>query len=284
MAMNPSFLGVFAHLGCAGTLQREGLLQNLCGLSGASAGAQCGAFIASGGKVFDVASEPSSLVLHQDMNFISSMAERRWQVLDPSLGPGLLHGQGLEDEMASFLAPTFEDLSIPFACTAWSAWAFRTEVLRTGPLPRAVRASCTVPGLFHPTTHARRRWLLDGGLWDPSGSVGLSVLPRQPRRSLHVVVNRKVLLGLDARWTRPRGPSDFGVARTEVVTVRLNRPPALFLGEASFKAAPDAVSCTAQAVHEALDRPLVKGSEEGHWVLDVDVAWRTRQATPTSRL
>ena len=53
-AMNPSFLGFFAHGGAMGILQREGLLEHLCGLAGASAGAMMGAFVASGHKILDL--------------------------------------------------------------------------------------------------------------------------------------------------------------------------------------------------------------------------------------
>jgi len=269
--MNPSFLGVFAHLGCMGALQHQGLLRNLTGLSGASAGAQCGSILASGRQILDpTAATPA---LHEDLRSLATVGERRWQVLDPAPGFGVLVGQGLEDEMSKLVAPAFEDLSLPFACTAWSAYALRTEILCQGPLPRAVRASCTVPLLFHPTSTNRRRWLLDGGIQDPSGSVGLRVLPQQPERSLHVVINRRMVPGLDGLWSRALGPSMFGTARQEVVTLRLNRPPSLLLGEQSFRQVVPAIETTAAKVMDALDAPLVRGAEEGHYIVEVDVAW-----------
>jgi len=275
-AMNPSLLGMFAHAGCLGALQREGLLRDLCGLAGASAGAVCGSILAAGRTVLEPG--PGKPALHEDMRSITTLGERRWQVLDLAPGAGVLRGDGLEEQLGQLMPPAFADLRLPFACTAWSAWSRRTEVLQRGPLPRAVRASCAVPVLFHPTSHARRRWLYDGGIQDPSGSVGLRVLPRQPDRSLHVVVNRRIVPGLDGNWRRLVPPSQFGAPRSEVATVRLNQPPRLLFGEKSFGAAGAAVLATAEAVLEALDRPMARGEEEGHWVLEVDVAWERRQS------
>eukprot|EP00418_Pyrodinium_bahamense_P016517 CAMPEP_0179127614 /NCGR_PEP_ID=MMETSP0796-20121207/60464_1 /TAXON_ID=73915 /ORGANISM="Pyrodinium bahamense, Strain pbaha01" /LENGTH=272 /DNA_ID=CAMNT_0020826417 /DNA_START=71 /DNA_END=885 /DNA_ORIENTATION=+ len=269
--MNPSFLGTFAQLGCLGALQREGLLRHLCGLAGASAGAMTGAIIASGRTVLEPG--PGKPRLHADMLGISTLGSRRWDVLDPGLGIGLLKGHGFEREMAQFCAGSFEELHIPFVCTAFSAYAMRTEVLWRGPLPRAVRASATVPGLLQPTTQSKRRWLFDGGIADPSGSAGLSKLPWQPRRSLHVVVNRSLVPPLDSYWTRALGPSRFGAARQDVLTLRLNRPPDLLLGDRSFRLVDQAILSSAAAVLDALDAPLQPGSEKGHHLLEVDLDW-----------
>lgn len=277
IAMNPSFLGVFAHLGCLGALQREELLLRVSGLAGASAGSQAAAFFASGKRVLHDSSE---LALHNDMETLTNVGERRWQILDPGLGLGLLKGDGFEAEMSKILAPTFENLVKPFACTAWS---MRTgmEILDTGSVPRAVRASCTVPGLFQPCSHNEKSWLFDGGIPDPSGSLALRALPTQPHRALHVIVERRMMPPLDSRWIQVVPPSKFGAKRREVVTVRLRRPPALFLDASSFQSFDKAVLSTASAVLAALDQPMRPGLEQGHWILDVDVAWNT---SPQSKL
>lgn len=280
-AMNPSFLGFFAQVGCLGVLQREGLLKRLIGLAGASAGSMSGSFIASGNTVLvprEEAAEAglSELTLHEDMQRVVDAGQRRWkEVLDVSPGLGLLKGQVFEDLIAESCVPTFQDTSVPFACTAWSAYAMRTEILRSGPLASAVRASCNVPGLLQPSDHNRRRWLLDGGIMDPSGSAGLRALAQQPRRSLHIVVNR-TMAGIDKYWTRTVPPSEFGAPREEVLTLRLNRPPTLLLGERSGRLLGKAVTVTAEAVLESLDAPLRRGREDGHWVLEVNVDWGVR--------
>jgi len=127
--------------------------------------------------------------------------------------------------------------------------------------------------LFHPTSHQHKQWLFDGGIQDPSGSAGLAALPVQPRRSLHVVVNRQLLPRCMDSWTRVVPPSEYGAVREELVTVRLNNPPSLLLGDASFRQLEEAVLVTATAMLAALDRPLKQGREEGHWILEVDVGW-----------
>lgn len=285
LAMNPNFLGAFAHTGCVGALQREGLLSSLVGLSGSSAGAMCGAILASGRQVLENARGPP--YLHGDMALLTSLGTRRWEVLDAAPGLGILRGDGLERVMAELMAPTFETLAVPFACATWSAFSLRTEILHSGPLARAVRASSTVPGLLQPTSHAPQRWLVDGGIGDPSGALGLSALPHQPQRSLHIVVNRRmpVLLGLDSRWSNVVGPSKFPVRRGIVASVRLNNPPNLLLGDRSFQLLGPAVLATAEAMLASLDRPMRRCEEEGHFILDVDVAsaWG-RRSQQRSRL
>mmetsp|Transcript_45860 Transcript_45860/g.98944 ORF Transcript_45860/g.98944 Transcript_45860/m.98944 type:complete len:308 (-) Transcript_45860:95-1018(-) len=276
VAMNPSFLGMFAHLGCLGALQQQGLLKNVCGLAGASAGAICGSVLAAGMTILDPeASKPS---LHEDLAQFRNIGDRVWDVLDPSVGPGLLVGEGLERELGRFLPENFESLKLPFACTAWSVFAGRTEVLQTGRLASAVRASCSVPGLFQPMSMNRRRWLVDGGVRDPSGSHGLQALPKQPRRSLHVIVNRRMMPGLDNHWTQVVPPSKFGAKREEVVSVRLNNPPNLLLGKSSFEQFVPALEETAAAVLEKLDVPLTAGQEDWHWILEIDVNWKQRSS------
>ena len=84
--------------------------------------------------------------------------------------------------------------------------------------------------------------------------MGLRSLPHQPDRSLHVIVNRAGLLpGLDGRWRSVVPPSELGVKRGSVVTVKLNRPPALLLGEGSFKRLEEAVLTTSAAMMKVLD-------------------------------
>lgn len=269
-ALNPSFFGVFTQLGCLGALQRESLLGNLCGLAGCSAGAMSSMVIASGRRVLDTSSK--ELALHADLEPILTYPERRCEVLDLGVGLGLLKGCGVETWMGELCLPTFEELVVPFACTAWSLWSMKTEILKTGPVPRAVRASMTVPFLFQPCRHQEKWLLVDGGLMDHSGSMALKALPKQPKRTLHVVVNRN-LTPLFSHFARVVPPSRFGADRSDIVTLRLNNPPTLFFDDTSFRSLDRALLATAAAVLEALDRPMKAGAEDGHFILEVDVAW-----------
>merc|ERR1712060_333702 len=89
----------------------------------------------------------------------------------------------------------------------------------------------------------------------------------------HVVVKRTMVPGLDSIWSRVVKPSEFKAKRSQVVTVRSHQPPELLLGDKSLRLTEQAVLVTAKAVLQALDRPMKLGQENGHYVLDVDVAW-----------
>lgn len=108
-------------------------------------------------------------------------------------------------------------------------------------------------------------------------------MPIQPSRSLHVVVNRTMVPLVDSYWSHLVPPSKFAVPRKEVTTVRLNRPPSLFLGDASFRLLDKAILSAAEAVLHVLDDPLKQGLEEGHRILEVDVAWDEQHSTVRSR-
>jgi len=57
---------------------------------------------------------------------------------------------------------TFEQLKIPFAAVAVDIMSGELVVFRQGPLAWAIRASCSVPGIFNPVEDGDRL-LIDGG-------------------------------------------------------------------------------------------------------------------------
>jgi NTE family protein len=57
----------------------------------------------------------------------------------------------------------FEDLSIPFRAVAVDIATGEEVVLSSGPVAAAVRASCSIPGIFEPK-ELEGRLLVDGGL------------------------------------------------------------------------------------------------------------------------
>jgi len=67
----------------------------------------------------------------------------------------------------------FEDLSIPFRAVAVDITNGEEVVLQSGSVARAVRASCSIPGIFEPT-ELEGRLLVDGGLLNdvPTDVVG----------------------------------------------------------------------------------------------------------------
>jgi NTE family protein len=78
---------------------------------------------------------------------------------------GLFSLAPLDQLLEDVLGPKrrFEDLSIPFACLATDVERDQPVVLRSGPIAPAVRASCSVPGVFAPVEH-QGRVLVDGGV------------------------------------------------------------------------------------------------------------------------
>ena len=78
---------------------------------------------------------------------------------------GLVHGRRFESflERKYFYGMTFEDLALPLAVACTSLDSGELVVLRSGPVARAVVASCALPGLFAPV-EINGEWLVDGGL------------------------------------------------------------------------------------------------------------------------
>jgi NTE family protein len=109
----------------------------------------------------------AALAAGRDWRWMLEEARRlRWSQLVQPVVPrmGMLATERLERYLERTLGTsTFEDLSMPFAVVAVDVSAGEEVVLRTGPLAPAIRASCSVPGIFAPVTLGGRM-LVDGGL------------------------------------------------------------------------------------------------------------------------
>jgi NTE family protein len=69
-----------------------------------------------------------------------------------------------EDVLGSTLTDLeFDDLKIPFACTATDLHSGAVVIFDSGSVATAVRASCSIPGLFEPLPY-EDRLLVDGGV------------------------------------------------------------------------------------------------------------------------
>jgi NTE family protein len=82
---------------------------------------------------------------------------------------------------------TFEDLKIPFQCTASDLLSGQLVVFSKGDLVTAVQASSSIPGLFRPVRH-EDKLLIDGG-----------VLCRVPSRQVKAM-GADVVIGLDVLY------------------------------------------------------------------------------------
>ena len=65
----------------------------------------------------------------------------------------------------------FNQLPIPFRCVATDLNSLETVTFASGPLPQAVRASISIPGVFPPVQSRDGHYLVDGGILDnlPTG-------------------------------------------------------------------------------------------------------------------
>ena len=168
----------FAHVGVIRVLEEAGIPIDM--IVGTSVGSIIGAIYAS---------NPESLSLE-----MTAFSLERDDLLDYSLlsiKKGLIIGDRLEAFITSKVGETrIEDLKIPFAAVAVDLRSGERVILNKGPISRAVRASCAIPGIFRPVA-VENRLLADGGI--------LEALPVPAARSLGAEVTVAVDVG-----ARPR--------------------------------------------------------------------------------
>lgn len=89
-----------------------------------------------------------------------------WRDLSQLLVPrrSLLGNERMERLFEQLLHKrTFEQLQLPFAAVCTDLYTAEKVVLQEGSVARAVRASCSIPGIF-PPLEGNRQLLVDGGL------------------------------------------------------------------------------------------------------------------------
>ena len=138
-----------AHLGVLKVLAEEGI--PVRGVAGTSVGSVVGAALCAG----------------RDWKWMLDKARGlRWTALVQPTVPrmGILATERLERYLErSIGVARFEDLRLPFAVIAVDISSDEEVVLRSGELAPAIRASCSVPGIFEPV-ELGGRLLVDGGL------------------------------------------------------------------------------------------------------------------------
>jgi NTE family protein len=138
-----------AHLGVLEVLENEGIRPQC--VVGVSAGSIGGAAYCAG-------------VPLEDMRRMA--LEMRWTRLGRLVRPrlGFFDSSKLESRLLEIIGPRmFDQLSIPLAVVAADLMREEVIVLREGPVARAVRASCALPGIFTPVEW-EGRLLVDGGV------------------------------------------------------------------------------------------------------------------------
>ncbi len=158
LAMSSGFFSFYAHTGMLDSLTGSGLAPQL--VAGSSAGALVGGCWAAG---LEMAGLAEILVRLQRKDF--------W---DPAPGAGLLAGKKF-DRLLRDMMPVSqaERCRVPVKISVFDISARTTRVITTGDLPPAIRASCAVPGLFHPVWIDKRAYW-DGGILDRPGLHGVA--------------------------------------------------------------------------------------------------------------
>ncbi len=158
LALGGGALRGLAHLGVLDVLEEAGLRPGW--IAGTSAGAIAAAFAAFGHSADETAEALEELGW-------GSITKGRPRKL------GLSTNQGLEDLLLRLLGDArLEDADIPLAVVATDINSGNRVLLDRGPLARAVRASCCVPGFYVPV-EVGGRLLVDGALTQnvPAGAV-----------------------------------------------------------------------------------------------------------------
>jgi NTE family protein len=143
----------WAHIGVLRALTEAGITPDF--VAGCSMGAMVGAAFAAG-RIEQLEAWALSL----DWRRVVGLA-------DVGLRGGLIKGDRLLNlYQGQFVQCPFSELSIPFAAVATDLATGQEVWLRDGKVSDAVRASCTVPGLFKPVLRDGR-YLVDGSVVNP---------------------------------------------------------------------------------------------------------------------
>lgn len=138
-----------AHLGVLRVLEAEGLRPDF--VAGTSAGSIVGALYAGGYTSQEIADIARSLDWG---DFIQPVLPRM----------GLVRADKLEKRLDELLdGRTFDELELSFRAVAVDLVQGEVHVIDSGPVARAVRASCSIPGIFEPVL-LDGRTLVDGGV------------------------------------------------------------------------------------------------------------------------
>ena len=139
----------FAHIGVLKALDEAGLRPDY--VAGTSVGSLIGALYCAGLSWQDIWQEA------EDLDWPDLV-----KVTMPTMG--LVNPDKLESLVNRLVAnKAIEDLAIPFQAVSVDLVSGKEAILASGPLGRAVRASCSIPGIFTPLDDGSRL-LADGGI------------------------------------------------------------------------------------------------------------------------
>jgi NTE family protein len=146
----------FAHVGVIKALEAQGIVPDL--VVGTSAGSVIAALYATGLSGNDL----NRIAINLDEASITDWANP----FSNKFG-GLIKGDALQNEVNRLVGNRHIDkMKIPLGIVATDLQTGNPILFRTGNTGQAVRASCSVPGVFSPAVIANREYV-DGGLTSP---------------------------------------------------------------------------------------------------------------------
>ncbi|NPV71417.1 MAG: patatin-like phospholipase family protein [Firmicutes bacterium] len=138
-----------AHIGVLQVLEELGVRIEY--IAGTSCGAVIGGLYAAGVPLAGM----MDIALHARWRDLAEISVRR---------DGLIGTRKLAAHLDSIIGgKRFEDLDIPFAAVATDICTGEEVLINSGPVSEAIRASCSIPGIFVPVKMGGRM-LVDGGL------------------------------------------------------------------------------------------------------------------------
>lgn len=185
LILSSGFFGFYAHAGVVAALEELGLMPAATG--GSSAGGMIAGLWGAGLSAAQIREELFALNRADFWDpdpllglgyYARKLGGRGGAALGesaaewPGTGVGLLRGDAFDRLLRAALARvgvrTFADCRIPVRLSVFDLESRRTQVLSAGELAPAIRASCSVPGMFQPTQIGAARYL-DGGITDRPG-------------------------------------------------------------------------------------------------------------------
>lgn len=147
------------------------------------AGTSAGAIIAAGYAAGVSVEELEAMAVHTSFQQLFSLRPSR---------KGLVSSEPIERYVRNnFGVTTFEELRIPLAVVATDICSGDEAIFTRGPLDRAVRASCSIPGIYSPVELAGLQ-LVDGGLIENVPVRALRCLGADRIIAVNVMGHRKV--------------------------------------------------------------------------------------------
>jgi NTE family protein len=146
----------FAHVGVIKALEAQGIRPDI--VVGSSAGSVIAALLASGAS----GNELNRLALNLDEATIAD-----WGLPFAGRFGGLIKGDALQNMINREVQnKSIEQMRIPLGIVATELQSGKGVLFRSGNTGQAVRASCSIPGVFQPTIIGGKEYV-DGGLVAP---------------------------------------------------------------------------------------------------------------------